>query len=196
MRSSNLNIQRLKAVFFFLALATGLFLPQACRAAMNEGQVRAAVIFRIISLTHGSNSKIPHDTFPRIVVVGKDPGGLADTLAGKMKESAASTGKIIAITSLTTSDQLKALSVGLQECQVLYLTRDGMQYLSQLPALLPGQPILTIGETKEFCEDGDGMICLTIEGQKLAIHINRKLASEAGFNFSAELLRHAVLIDK
>lgn len=196
MFSCNHIIRRLKGYLLLLPLITGAFLPHLCQAAMNEGQVRAAVIFHIIALTQGPESKIPHHTLSRIVVVGKDPGGLADTLTGKIKESAAATGKIIFIPSLATADQTKALTVALQECQVLYLTRDGMQYLSQIPSLLPQQPILTIGETKDFCENGTGMICLTIENQKLAIHINRKLATEAGFNFSAELLRHAVLIDK
>lgn len=179
-----------------LAFLVLLFLPRFSPAAMDEGRVRAAVIFHIISLTQWPGTNTNPAISPTILILGQDPSGLADILTNKIKEAADANKTFLRVTSITSPGEANAFANMLVGSQILYLTRDGMQYLPQLAPLVQKRAILTIGETEDFCENGSGMICLTIENQKLAIHINHKLTSETGFHFSAELLRHAVLVNR
>ena len=180
----------------FLVFTVILSLPRLSQAAMDEGRVRAAVIFHIIALTQWpqtNGSPIPSSS---IIVLGQDESGIANVLNNKIKETTTANKTLRHVTSLTTLGEITTFKGLLADCQILYLTKDGMQYLPQLAPLVDKRPILTIGEVEEFCKKGPGMICLTIESQKLAIRINHQLTSDIGFHFSAELLRHAVLVNK
>ena len=180
----------------FLVFTLILSLPRLSLAAMDEGRVRAAVIFHIIALTQWPQTNDGPIPSSSIIVLGQDGSGIADILNNKIKETAAANRTLRRVTSLTTLGEITTFKGLLADCQLLYLTKDGMQYLPQLAPLIDKRPILTIGEVEEFCENGPGMICLTIESQKLAIRINHQLTSDIGFHFSAELLRHAVLVNK
>jgi hypothetical protein len=173
-----------------------LLLPRPSQAGMDEGRVRAAVIFHIISLTQWPQANGDPVPSSSIIVLGQDTSGIADILNNKIKETTSANRTLLRVTSLTTPGEITTFKGLLADCQILYLTQDGMQYLPQLAPIIDKRPILTIGETVEFCEKGPGMICITIESQKLAIHINYQLTSDNGFHFSAELLRHAVLVNK
>lgn len=172
---------------------------------MSEDHIRAAVIFHIISLTQGltppeTMEETESTTNPppslHLVILGKDPGGLAAIIADKAKTLIPANGSMLRVSSLTDDDDPRSFANTLKDCRILYLTKDGMQYLPQIQKKLPSHPILTIGENEVFCQNNGGMICLAIQSQKLVIQINRKLATDAGFHFGAELLRHAVLVDK
>lgn len=172
---------------------------------MNEDHVRAAVIFHIISLTQGLTPpetmvKTEPSTTPspslHLVILGKDPGGLASIIADKAKALIPADGAPLRVSSLADDDDPKSFADTMKDCRILYLTKDGMQYLPQIKKNLPSHPILTIGEDENFCQNNGGMICIAIQSKKLLIQINRKLATDAGFHFGAELLRHAVLVDK
>ena len=180
----------------FLVFTVILLLPRHSQAAMDEGRVRAAVIFHIISLTQwpqANGGPVPSSS---IIVLGQDASGIAEILNNKIKETTATNRTLRRVTSLASPGGITTFRSLLADCQILYLTKEGMQYLPQLEPLIDKRPILTIGEVEEFCEKGPGMICLTIESQKLAIRINHQLTSDLGFHFSAELLRHAVLVNK
>jgi len=179
-----------------LAITIILLPPRFSPAAMDEGRVRAAVIFHIVALTQWPQTNGEAVPSASIIVLGQDASGIADILNGKIKETTAINNTLLRVISLTTPGDITTFTNLLAGCRILYLTKDGMQYLSQLAPLVDKRPILTIGETEEFCEKGPGMICLTIENQKLAIRINHKVTSDIGFHFSAELLRHAVLVNK
>jgi hypothetical protein len=198
--------RRLRVVIVLLfALTTFLIRPQSGQATMSEDHIRAAVIFHIISLTQGltppeaMGEQEPTTNPPpslHLVVLGEDPGGLAAIIADKARTLITANGSMLRVSSLTDHDDPRRFADTLKDCRILYLTKDGMQYLPQIQKKLPSHPILTIGENEVFCQNNGGMICLAIQSQKLVIQINRKLATDAGFHFGAELLRHAVLVDK
>jgi hypothetical protein len=202
MRFGNTNDTLFRAIsrkLMFLAFAVLLLLHQPAAAALDEGRVRAAVIFHIVSLTQwpGAHAEPAQSRIlsPSIILLGKDPFGIADVLSKNMKENPSSTNKLILqVTSLKNPGDVALFENVLASNQILYLTSDGMQYLPQIAPLLKKRAILTIGETESFCENGVGMVCLTTESQRLIIHINHRLSTEIGFYFSAELLRHAILV--
>lgn len=184
-----------KTLLFLLVIAIH-YLPCFSQAAMDEGRVRAAVIFHIIALTQWPESSGKPDFSRCILVLGQDPSGIAGILATRIKEGNGKGKGSLRITALTDPGEMTGFKKMLADCQILYLTRDGMQYLPLLSPLLAHRSILTISEIEEFCDGGAGMICLTIKNQRLSIQINHQLASGAGFHFSAELLRHAVLVSR
>lgn len=180
----------------FLVFTVILLLPRPSQADIDEGRIRAAVIFHIISLTQWPQANGDPVPSSSIIVLGQGGSGMADILNNKIKETTAANGTLRRVISLTTPGKITPLKDLLADCQIMYLTQDGMQYLPQLAPLIDKRPILTIGEVEDFCTKGPGMICLTIKNQKLAIQINHQLTSDLGFHFSAELLRHAVLVNK
>jgi YfiR/HmsC-like len=54
-------------------------------------------------------------------------------------------------------------------------------------ASVKGEPVLTVGETPHFAEDG-GMIGFCLEGNKIRFEVNAGAASAAKLKMSARLL--------
>ena len=77
-------------------------------------------------------------------------------------------------------------------CDVIFTPRT-----SNIPAYLQGaagMPILTVGETPRFIEQG-GIVNFFLENGKVRFEINRNAAERAGLRFSSRLLQLAKIVD-
>ena len=77
-------------------------------------------------------------------------------------------------------------------CDVIFTPRT-----SNIPAYLQGaagMPILTVGETPRFIEQG-GIVNFFLENGKVRFAINRNAAERAGLRFSSRLLQLAKIVD-
>ena len=77
-------------------------------------------------------------------------------------------------------------------CDVIFTPRT-----SNIPAYLQsatGMPILTVGETPRFIEQG-GIVNFFLENGKVRFEINRSAAARAGLRFSSRLLQLAKIVD-
>lgn len=77
-------------------------------------------------------------------------------------------------------------------CDVIFTPRT-----SNIPAYLQGaagMPILTVGETPRFIEQG-GIVNFVLENGKVRFEINRNAAERAGLRFSSRLLQLAKIVD-
>lgn len=77
-------------------------------------------------------------------------------------------------------------------CDVIFAPRT-----SNIPAYLQpaaGMPILTVGETPRFIEQG-GIVNFFLENGKVRFEINRNAAERAGLRFSSRLLQLAKIVD-
>jgi hypothetical protein len=77
-------------------------------------------------------------------------------------------------------------------CDVIFTPRT-----SNIPAYLQGaagKPILTVGETPRFIEQG-GIVNFFLENGKVRFEINRNAAERAGLRFSSRLLQLAKIVD-
>jgi hypothetical protein len=77
-------------------------------------------------------------------------------------------------------------------CDVIFAPRT-----SNIPAYLQtaaGKPILTVGETARFIEQG-GIVNFFLENGKIRFEINRNAAERAGLRFSSRLLQLAKIVD-
>ena len=77
-------------------------------------------------------------------------------------------------------------------CDVIFTPRT-----ANIPAYLQsatGMPILTVGETPRFIEQG-GIVNFFLENGKVRFEINRSAAERSGLRFSSRLLQLAKIVD-
>jgi len=75
-------------------------------------------------------------------------------------------------------------------CQVLFISRSERERVPQILAAVKGSPVLTVGDTKGFADDGV-IINFVLEGSKVRFEINTDSADRAGLKISSKLLQLA-----
>lgn len=75
----------------------------------------------------------------------------------------------------------------IQSCQILFLGTLEQKSISAALANIRGNPVLTVGETEHFAQDG-GMIGFFLEDNKVRFEINLDAAERAKLKISARLL--------
>lgn len=85
--------------------------------------------------------------------------------------------------------------IDLDRCNALYINDVKANILSQLFNELRKKPILTIGSTESFADNG-GMIGLRKTNGKLAIDINLRVINESAIVVSSRLLSLAKIVDQ
>lgn len=75
----------------------------------------------------------------------------------------------------------------IQGCQVLFLGTPEKKSIAAELANLKGAPVLTVGESEHFAQDG-GMIGFFLEDNKVRFEINLEAAEHAKLKISARLL--------
>jgi hypothetical protein len=76
-------------------------------------------------------------------------------------------------------------------CQVLFIDSSNQNDIDKIFAISPNAPILTIGEGKDFINQG-GMITLIQQGLRQRFMINTKRTSTAQLKLSSKLLQLAI----
>jgi len=74
-----------------------------------------------------------------------------------------------------------------QGCQILFLGIADKKLVSATLAKLNGSPVLTVGESVNFTQDG-GMIRFLLEDNKVRFEINLEATEHAKLKISARLL--------
>ena len=77
------------------------------------------------------------------------------------------------------------------DCQILYVASDAEDLFRELR--LHGAPVLTVGETAEFLQDG-GMIEFYTDHNHVRLRINLAAARGASLQISSKLLRVAQVL--
>ena len=79
-------------------------------------------------------------------------------------------------------------------CQVLFISESKQAFLQSIVEKLRVQPILTLGDTAKFAEQG-GMIQFTYGAQRIGFNINLGRTKEAGLKIAAPLLELATIVE-
>jgi hypothetical protein len=74
-----------------------------------------------------------------------------------------------------------------QGCQVLFVSIDQRSRVPPYLAKLKETPVLTVGDTEEFVEQG-GTIAFCLEGTNLRFAVNLDALQRSGLNISSNLL--------
>jgi hypothetical protein len=166
-----------------LTLLVGLILAESGRRAQAQSQageyhVKAAFLFHFVQLVEWPASALGNEINPiTLCVIGEDPfrGDLEATIAGKTVG-----GRVMVVRHLKSAEDF-------QGCQVLFVSGHDPARFGRLLAELKDGPILTVGESDGFVEQG-GMVGFLVEGNKVRFEINVEAAERAKLKISSRLL--------
>ena len=145
----------------------------------SEYDIKAAFLYNFTKFVDWPAAAFPDPNTLKVCVLGDDPfGGSPQTVAGEQVASH----KLIVVHTGTL-----AKPIG---CQVLFISRSERDRLSQILAAVKGSPVLTVGDTKGFVDQGV-IIDFTLEGSKVRFEINTDSADRAGIRISSKLLQLA-----
>jgi len=173
----------------WIAVGIGLLAP-LCRSALadaqviGEYQVKAAYLFSFTKFVEWPAGTFTNPTDPiRLCIMGdKSFQAQLNQIVGKKQ--------IAGHPVLVTLVQDKKDSRG---CQELFVGSSRSQETLQIIDSLRGSSVLTVGETKNFVEQG-GIINFIVHGDHVQFQVNQKAAAEAGLRLSSQLLSVARLV--
>jgi hypothetical protein len=166
-----------------LAILVGLILPDSARTTGAQSQageyhVKAAFLFHFVQLVEWPAGSLGNEIDPvTLCTIGEDPfhGDLDGTLAGKSVGT-----RPLRVRHLKPAEDL-------QGCQVLFVSKTDAARLGRLLEELKDGPILTVGESDGFVEQG-GMIGFLLVENKVRFEINLEAAERAKLKISSRLL--------
>lgn len=147
----------------------------------SEDEVKAAYLYNFTYFVTWPATAFPSPKAPLVIgVLGRDPIGnhLKRTIAGEQIK-----GRSLLLRQSNRIADLKS-------CQILFISASERARLPQVLAELRGLPVLTVGETRLFCQTG-GMINFVMSDGKVVFEINRGAVSKAGLKPSARLFKVA-----
>jgi YfiR/HmsC-like len=89
--------------------------------------------------------------------------------------------------------QIKKLTEELPKCQILFIARSEKDRLADILKLTKDKPILTVGDTRGFAEDGV-LINFYTSGNYIRFEVNMDRAEKSKLKFSSRLLKLARLV--
>jgi hypothetical protein len=143
----------------------------------SESDVKAAFLYNFTKFVEWPSAAFADARSPlKICVLGEDPFG--KTLRALMDEEVG--GRPLSLLRLDNLSNPAA-------CHVLFISRSEKKRLPQILAALGETPVLTVGDTPEFLEQG-GIINFILEGSKVRFEINQEAAERVGIKISSKLL--------
>lgn len=166
------------AVLTALLLAGNVRSIAAQSTPANEYEVKAAFLFHFAQFVEWPDGAFGRADSPLVYcTIGKDPfqGKLDATLKNKTIGARA-----------TQVRHLKQIQDA-QGCHLAFIGEENNGQISAWLAVLQGSPILTVGESERFVQEG-GMIAFCIEENKIRFEINLESAKTANLKISSRLL--------
>jgi hypothetical protein len=156
----------------------------AAQPQPTEYEVKAAYLFHFASFVEWPPDVFESPDAPIVIgVLGKDPFDrvLDRTVEGKSLQRR---GFVI-----KRGSSLRALG----RLHILFISSSERSRLPQLLAALEDRSVLTVGEADGFAEVG-GMVCFTLEDQRVRFEINLAAAREADLEISSQVLKLATVV--
>ena len=149
-----------------------------------ERQVKVAFIYNFSRFVEW-----PDDTFANgtssftVCVLGNNPlSGALDTIKGKAVKD-----KKIAIKRLTNASNMDG-------CQVLFISSEEKEHLTQILESARKLRVLTIGEMSQFNRAG-GIVALAMRKNRIRFSVNLEAAEETGMKISSRVLSLATVVN-
>jgi YfiR/HmsC-like len=171
----------LRAVGLVMLLGTGV---RAQSPTAGEYQVKAAFLYNFAKFVDWPPSSFSSVSAPlQICVLGTNPfgQGLRDITSEKTVN-----GHKLEVNHVVDLQQARG-------CHILFIASSVETPVRQIVEGLRGASVLTVGDTKDFAEQG-GMINFVLENDRVQFEVNRKAADEAGLKISSKLLSVAKLV--
>lgn len=176
MRDWPLLRPRIKAALAALWLA--LALPAAARAEeATEYALKAVLYYRLSQFVYWPADK-PAPRPMSLCVVGKNPFGNA----------------LAQVDQRSGSAEIQLAPGDIASCQMIFIPRSEAANLAGWLERTAARQVVTVSDIPGFARSG-GMIELPLEGERVGIVINRRSAQKRGFEFNAQLLRLARVVE-
>jgi len=144
----------------------------------KEYQVKAELLANFAAFVKWPDGTFAATNSPVVIgVVGKDP---FDRFLEKAVQAPGRPGRPLKLRRVTTDTEMR-------ECQVLFVSSSEHRRLREIRDRLKGLPILTVGETDDFLDQG-GIINFLLKGQSVRFEISVESAQAAGLRVDAKLL--------
>ena len=145
----------------------------------QEYDVKAAFLYNFAKFVDWPAAAFPDPNNLKICVLGDDPfGGSLQTVAGEQVGN-----HKLQVARMDSTSKLAG-------CQILFISRSERERIPQILAAVKGSPVLTVGDTQKFADDGV-IINFILEGSKVRFEINTESAERAGIRISSKLLQLA-----
>jgi len=154
-----------------------------CTSPDNEYAVKAAFLFHFAQMTEWPPEALRASDPMTFCTIGRDPfgGSMEGVLAGKSIRN-----RPIRILHLKTPADIRT-------CQVLFIGVEESGHISNLLNALHDMPVLTVGETAGFIEQG-GMIGFRSDDDRLRFEINLPASEKCRLKLNSVLLSLAKTI--
>jgi hypothetical protein len=162
------------ALVSLIFLAGGREAP-AQENATGEYQVKAAFLYHFSQFVEWPEGTFKEANSPIIYcTLGEDPfrGALDLSLSGKT----------VGVRALHLKQPQE-----IRGCQILFIGAGQQKLVPSLRTRFQGNPVLTVGESEHFVQDG-GMIGFLLEENKIRFEINLDVAEHAKLKLSSRLL--------
>ncbi len=146
-----------------------------------EYQLKAVFLYNFAQFVDWPPQAFSDAQAPIVIgILGDDPFGsyLDETVRGEKVN-----GHPLVVQRLRRLSDVKAV-------HVLFISESESDRVEQIVAALRGRPVLTVGDTEDFCARG-GMVRLLNEKNKIRVRINLEPVKSAGLAVSSKLLRVA-----
>lgn len=169
------------------AVAIGLFQPVAARAEITpEYKVKAVYLLNIVRFVKWPTNAFRAADSPLVIgILGENP---FDNELDRLMN-----GKIVGGRTVTV--KRVAMVADAKACQVFFIPASERANLPLHLATLRNAPVLTIGESAEFLDDG-GVIEFFVEQNKIRFNINQAQADAQGIQLDSQLLNLANTVRK
>jgi YfiR/HmsC-like len=160
-----------------LLFAVMLPLPGGTQLA-SESQLKAAFLYNFTKFVEWPQESFPSTSSPlQVCLLGDNPFG-SDLI--HITEGKAVAGHPIQIQTINDGHLAQA-------CQVLFISSSERMPAKTVLTELRTASILTIGDSKNFAEEG-GMIGLLVEDDRVRFEVNLHAANQAHLKISSKLL--------
>ncbi len=169
-----------KSIASFLLSALLLFyFPMSRGDVLPEYRLKAVFLYNFIAFTEW-----PNFTDPSIALCFYENhpfGSEVEALNGRR------------INDQTIRVTLKKSGEGLQDCQVLFISKVEMKNFSAIMEALSHRPVLTIADSEGAATQG-AILNMQVENEKVTFEANLAAARNAGLTLSSRLLRLATKV--
>ena len=147
-----------------------------------EYDVKAALLYRCVELVQWPPETLAADPSTlRIGILGKNQFGQSlDCLKGKRVA-----GRKLVVTKISRVTQAA-------RCQMVFVSGSESNKVSQILSALATAPVVTIGETAGFTEQG-GMLNFLLSGRSIRLELNQAAAEKARIVLDPKLVQLAAL---
>jgi|WetSurMetagenome_2_1015567.scaffolds.fasta_scaffold01766_2 hypothetical protein len=153
--------------------------------AASEYELKAAFLYNLSNFVTWPPAAFPSDDLPfMLCILGKDYFNDAlDVVTANQKVA----GHSIQVMKLTNEAEAR-------NCQLVFISNSEQSKMAKILNILKPYPILTVGDTDDFIEQGGMVMFMNTSEGKVKLAINPENILEAHLKASAKLLQIAKII--